>query len=162
MIKKLVREKTPALFKENEAEIITDKKELNILYSLKVKEELIEIQQANHTDIMEFVDLIDVAYSFAEQNGFSKEEIDVYRKAKFAKKGTFKNIALNNLNPNNPSNSIYFKHNVIQSSTAKGILNKHYSNVSPDGYQSSKQIDQNRYEASILAVDEVLSQLKSN
>ena len=75
MIKKLVRDKTPEKFKENESEIITDQTELNKLYALKIKEELAEIQHADHKDIMEFVDLIEVAYCFARKNGFSEKDI---------------------------------------------------------------------------------------
>lgn len=106
--KKLIRDKVPQKILEREYETIEDKAELNRLYALKVKEELAEIQHAQHKDIMEFADLIDVAYSFAEQNGFSREEMDLARLEKYEKKGTFSNIALNNLNPQNPSNMIYF------------------------------------------------------
>jgi predicted house-cleaning noncanonical NTP pyrophosphatase (MazG superfamily) len=160
-IKKLVRDKTPALFKNDEAEVITDQTELNKLYALKVKEELIEIQQADHKDIMEFVDLIEVAYSFAEQNGFSRQAINDARAEKVFKKGTFSDIALNNLNPNNPSNEIYFKNKIIEEiESPKLQLFKHMNLLIPKEYQSDKQLDQLRFEASLNAVEELLNYLK--
>lgn len=110
--KKLIRDKIPAKIQENkEYEIIESKSELNQLYVLKVKEELNEIQHADFNDIKEFADLLDVVYSFAEQNGFSKEKLELIRLEKYEKKGTFSNIALNNLNPHNPSNMLYFVEN---------------------------------------------------
>ena len=109
--KKLIRDKVPALILEREYETIEDKEELNRLYALKVREELAEIQHAHHKDILEFADLVEVAYCFAEQNGFSKEEIDLAMLGKYEKKGRFSNIALNNLNPQNPSNMLYFVDN---------------------------------------------------
>ncbi len=60
-IKKLIREKVCLLIQDNEYEVIEDKKELNSLYSLKVKEELAEIQKSEYSDILEFADLIQVA-----------------------------------------------------------------------------------------------------
>lgn len=110
--KKLVREGIPALVQERECEFIEDKEELNKLYALKVKEELAKIQSADHKDILEFADLVQVAYDFAAQNGFSKEELDLAILGKFEKKGGFSNLALNNLNPYNPSNMLYFANNL--------------------------------------------------
>lgn len=107
--KKLIRSNITTTLKEGEWEEITDLKELNQLYALKIKEELAEIEAADHKDIFEFVDLIQVAHAFAKQNGFSHEEIMKAVYDKTDKKGGFGTLALNNLNPNNPSNKIYFE-----------------------------------------------------
>ncbi|MFM7852171.1 MAG: hypothetical protein ACKO96_09695, partial [Flammeovirgaceae bacterium] len=98
--KKLIRSKVTSKLKEGEWETITDQDELNRLYAIKVRDELIEIQDSNHEDIMEFVDLIQVAFAFAKQNGFSHEELAMAIAEKSIDKGTFGRLALNNLNPN--------------------------------------------------------------
>ena len=107
--KKLIRKNIIEKLKEGEWEIITDQTELNNLYALKVSEELAEIQQSEHKDIMEFVDLIQVAFSFAKQNGFTHEQLAMSLVEKSIDKGTFSRLALNNLNPSNPSNKLYFQ-----------------------------------------------------
>lgn len=107
--KKLIRKLITEKLKESEWETITDQKELNQLYAIKVREELAEIQESDHKDIMEFVDLIQVAFSFAKQNGFTHEQISIALVKKSVNKGTFGRLALNNLNPNNPSNKLYFE-----------------------------------------------------
>ena len=107
--KKLIRKFITEKLKEGEWETITDQKELNQLYAIKVREELVEIQESDHKDIMEFVDLIQVAFSFAKQNGFTHEQISTALVEKTVSKGTFGRLALNNLNPNNPSNKLYFE-----------------------------------------------------
>jgi predicted house-cleaning noncanonical NTP pyrophosphatase (MazG superfamily) len=109
MAKKLIRSKILDKLKPGEWEIISDKDELNFLYGKKVLEELYEIQSSGHKDIMEFVDLIHVTYAFANQNGFTNEEISKALLQKDSDKGYFDKIVLNNLNPNNPSNDIYFE-----------------------------------------------------
>jgi len=106
--KKLIREKITSKLKQSEFERITDLTELNKLYAIKIREELAEIQESNHKDIFEFVDLIQAAVCWAEQNGFSQEQIELSANIKYVEKGKFSNIALNNLNPNNPSNKLYF------------------------------------------------------
>lgn len=106
--KKLIRSKIIDKLKEGEWETISDQVELNKLYAIKVQEELAEIHQADHKDIMEFVDLIQVAFSFAKQNGFTHEQISLALIEKTIDKGTFGRLALNNLNPLNPSNALYF------------------------------------------------------
>lgn len=106
--KKLIRKGITAKLKEGEWETITDQDELNRLYALKIIEELEEIKASNHKDIMEFVDLMQVAFSFARQNGFTNEQIQVALFEKTVDKGPFGRLALNNLNPNNPSNKLYF------------------------------------------------------
>lgn len=106
--KKLIRKFTTEKLKEGEWEAIEDQKELNELYALKIKEELIEVQQSDHKDIMEFVDLIQVAFSFAKQNGFTHKQLSAAIFEKSINKGNFGRLALNNMNPNNPSNKIYF------------------------------------------------------
>jgi predicted house-cleaning noncanonical NTP pyrophosphatase (MazG superfamily) len=107
--KKLIRQNITQKLKEGEFENITDQVELNKLYALKIKEELTEIQESDHKDIMEFVDLIQVSLNFAEQNGFSTEEILFSLMKKSTEKGNFSNLVLNNLNPQNPSNKLYFE-----------------------------------------------------
>lgn len=107
--KKLIRNQIITYLKEGEWEQIDNIEELNELYALKVKEELIEIQASDYKDIMEFVDLIQVVHSFARVNGFSSEEIQKAILEKSINKGTFYNLALTNLNPENPSNKIYFE-----------------------------------------------------
>lgn len=106
--KKLIRNLITKKLKEGEWETITDQDELNRLYAIKVREELAEIQASEHKDIMEFVDLIQVAFSFAKQNGFTHEQLSVALIEKSVEKGSFGRIALNNLNPFNPSNRLYF------------------------------------------------------
>jgi len=115
MPKKLIREIVAediknSKRKENEIEIISDQNELNNLYELKIQEEINEIKNSEYNDIYEFVDLIHVAFCFAEQNGFSIEEIANAMNKKGSEKGFFSNVALNNLNPENLSNKIYFDH----------------------------------------------------
>lgn len=109
MPKKLVRPGVIKHLKEGEWETIENQEELNGLYALKVKEELAEIQASEHKDIYEFVDLIDVAFSFADVNGFTLGQISEALHKKITEKGTFGRMALNNLNPDNPSNAVYFE-----------------------------------------------------
>lgn len=111
--KKLIREFITNKLKEDEWETITDQDELNRLYAIKVREELAEIQASSHKDIMEFVDLIEVAFSFALENGFSYDQLTEAFTAKSTDKGSFGRLALNNLNPNNPSNRLYFENDTI-------------------------------------------------
>jgi predicted house-cleaning noncanonical NTP pyrophosphatase (MazG superfamily) len=112
--KKLIRERIQEKLQPGEFERIEDKAELNVLYALKVKEELTEIQNAFHTDVMEFVDLMDVVIAFAGVNGFDLEELIRRSNEKMEKKGSFSNLALNNLNPHNPSNLLYFNPSVFK------------------------------------------------
>lgn len=106
--KKLIRTKTIEKLKEGEWEEITDQQELNHLYHLKIIEEMSEIQASDHKDISEFIDLIQVAFSFAKQNGFTAKQIGLALIEKSVENGSFERLALNNLNPNNPSNMVYF------------------------------------------------------
>lgn len=106
--KKLIRDKIVDVLKEGEWQVVEDKEELNYLFGKKVKEELAEIEHAKYTDVKEFADLINVAFRFAEANGFTKKQLMEVIIEKEKSKGTFSNIALTNLNPNNPSNKIYF------------------------------------------------------
>ncbi len=106
--KKLIRKFITKKLKKEEWETITDQAELNRLYALKVREELSEIQASEHKDIMEFVDLIQVAFSFAKQNGFTHEQLSIALVEKSVEKGVFGQEVLTNLNPNNPSNKLYF------------------------------------------------------
>ncbi len=106
--KKLIRKKIIYKLKFGEWEEIEDQQELNKLYALKIKEELREVQLSGHNDVMEFVDLIQVAFAFAKQNGFTQKQISKAMLEKTLRKGGFGTLALNNLNPDNPSNKIYF------------------------------------------------------
>jgi len=107
--KKLIRKRIVDKLKPGEWEEITDQDELNKLYALKIREELTEIQASGHKDIMEFVDLIQVAFSFARINGFTHEQLSLALIVKTIDKGNFGRLALNNLNPRNPSNKLYFE-----------------------------------------------------
>lgn len=107
--KKLIRKNITQKLKEGEWETIEDQDELNHLYALKIREELAEIKSSNHKDIMEFVDLIQVAFGYAKQNGFTQEQLGMAMVEKSVDKGVFGRLALNNLNPENPSNAIYFE-----------------------------------------------------
>lgn len=107
--KKLIRKNITQKLKEGEWETIESQDELNHLYALKIREELAEIKASDHKDIMEFVDLIQVAFSFAKQNGFTHEQLGMAMVEKSVDKGVFGRLALNNLNPENPSNAIYFE-----------------------------------------------------
>jgi predicted house-cleaning noncanonical NTP pyrophosphatase (MazG superfamily) len=107
--KKLIRGRITEKLQPNEFETIEDQNELNRLYALKIKEELAEIQASEHKDIMEFVDLIQVVFAFAKANGISDYDLQKYAALKTESKGNFSNIALNNLNPENPSNALYFE-----------------------------------------------------
>ena len=107
--KKLIRSGIVEKLKEGEWETITDQDELNRLYAIKIREELAEIQSSDHKDIFEFVDLIQVVFSFAKQNGFTHEQLSSAMTAKSLDKGSFGRLALNNLNPDNPSNKLYFE-----------------------------------------------------
>lgn len=107
--KKLIRKFITDKLKEGEWETITDQEELNRLYAIKIHEELAEIQDSEHKDIMEFADLLEVVYCFANENGFDRKAIDKAAFEKFDTKGSFGRLALNNLNPNNPSNKLYFQ-----------------------------------------------------
>ena len=106
--KKLIRNLIINKLKTGEFEELSDINEINKLYALKIKEELIEIQNSDHKDILEFVDLMQVAIDFAITNGFSSEELHNALELKALNKGVFGKLVLNNLNPDNVSNKIYF------------------------------------------------------
>lgn len=124
--KKLIRSKIIDKLKDGEWEFITDKDELNKLYILKIKEELEEIINSDFKDIMEFVDLIQVAFQFSRINNFTHEEISLGLIFKAIEKGTFSNIVLNNLNPSNLSNSLYFGDIKITKERFKELLDKEF------------------------------------
>lgn len=107
--KKLIRNLIVLKLKEGEWETINSKKELNKLYDLKIREELEEIKQSDRKDIMEFADIVQAALSYAKTNGFDFDQVMGAVTAKAMKSGKFGCIALNNLNPNNPSNKLYFE-----------------------------------------------------
>lgn len=107
--KKLIRERTGSYLKDEEKELITDKDELNKLYELKIKEEVLEVINSNFTDILEFADCLEVIFSWAEQNGFHRNQLMNELVYKQQLKGSFNNLVLTNLNPHNKSNDIYFK-----------------------------------------------------
>lgn len=109
--RKLIRYNIVEKLKLGEFEELGDKLEINNLYGLKIKEELLEIQSSDHSDINEFADLIQVAYDFAKMNGFTSEELEKARHKKLIEKGPFGRLVLTNLNPNNPSNKLYFELN---------------------------------------------------
>ena len=107
--KKLIREgKWISKFNPNELETVKDLNELNKLYILKIKEELQEIINSDFKDIFEFADLIQVCVDFAKVNGIEAKDLRASVVEKFISKGGFNNTALTNLNPENPSNNLYF------------------------------------------------------
>jgi predicted house-cleaning noncanonical NTP pyrophosphatase (MazG superfamily) len=108
--KKLIRNKIIPKLKEGEWETIQDQDELNRLYDLKIREELEEVKASGHKDIKEFADLIAAVYAFARVNGFSSELQTAILNG-YAEKGKYDRLALNNLNPANPSNRLYFETN---------------------------------------------------
>lgn len=109
-ILKLIRDKHSTFFKDqSEVEKIEDKNLLNELYAKKIKEELQEIQNAQHKSLEEFADLLSVLMGFAKLNGFYFEDVLFCCTEKIHHKGKYTNVVLNNLNPNNPSNKIYFQ-----------------------------------------------------
>lgn len=132
--KKLIRNRITEKLKAGEWETITDQKELNRLYALKIQEELAEIQASKHQDVMEFADLIDVAISFALENGFTEDKIFKAISNKHGNNGYFDRTALNNLNPNNPSNKLYFEQKPlfakIGSKEIIGNVQQHFKNLS--------------------------------
>ncbi len=106
--KKLIRSSIVNKLQPEEYTNIEDPKELNELYALKIREELTEIQAADHKDILEFADLVEVSLAFAEANGFTRDQVLHAMAIKVTEKGAFGNLALTNLNPANPSNALYF------------------------------------------------------
>lgn len=126
--KKLIRRNITKLLKEGEWEVVEDSQELNDLYHLKIEEELQEIVNSDHKDISEFADLLSVVLAFAEQNRFSNNELFRAMDKKNKEKGVFNRIALNNLNPHNPSNALYFEEEKNQINFAvQQLLGYHYS-----------------------------------
>ena len=107
--KKLIGNNVTNLLKPGEWETVEDLQELNHLYHLKIKEELQEIINSDHKDLSEFADLIQVVLSFAKENGIDPCALALKMIEKSKDKGNFERTALNNLNPNNPSNKVYFE-----------------------------------------------------
>jgi predicted house-cleaning noncanonical NTP pyrophosphatase (MazG superfamily) len=140
--KKLIRREITKQLKEGEWETITDQDELNKLYALKIREELEEIQASEHKDIFEFVDLMQVAHSFALQNGFTVMEICNAIDKKSSDKGLFGRLALNNINPSNPSNKLYFE-NFSSSNEVKNeqeLANTRMLAAAPDLFEAVEQL----------------------
>ena len=107
--KKLIRKKIIYKIQFEEWELIEEKGDLYKLYDIKVREELNEIIESERKDIMEFADLVQVAFDYARECGFSRKELMEAVSEKAKSKGRFSNVVLNNLNPNNPSNRLYFE-----------------------------------------------------
>lgn len=107
IMQKLIRDKIARQLPFNEVREITHIPTLNGLYSLKVIEELKEIERSNFRDVEEFGDLITVVVDFAKLNGFGENIIGPTIDRKVREKGRFTNKVLTNLNPTNPSNAIY-------------------------------------------------------
>lgn len=93
----------------DELDSCLNKEELMGLYALKLREEIEEIKNSDYKDIMEYADLIQVALGLASLNGFKMDEVMKAMEDKYELKGGFSNLVLTNLNPNNPSNKIYFE-----------------------------------------------------
>ena len=107
--KKLICHKTINYLQKGEYEYIEDMDELNKLYTLKVIEELAEVAASNYKDIDEFADLIKTVYAFAHANKITPDELSIAVMERAAVKGVMHNAALINMNPENPSNALYFK-----------------------------------------------------
>jgi hypothetical protein len=54
---------------------ISDIKELNELYALKIREELAEIQASDHKSITGFAELLQVVVAFAVENGYTDKQL---------------------------------------------------------------------------------------
>lgn len=93
---------------DHEVEYVNDKQELNKLFDLKIREELLEIKASDHNDVFEFADLYEVLMAFAANNGYTLSDITEAVLQKRLERGTFNFVVLNTLNPNNPSNKLYF------------------------------------------------------
>jgi len=106
--RKLIREHIVPLLQPEEVDIVTDGEELNYLYGMKVQEEVMEVMNSDCRDVNEFADLIDAAFTWAETNGFTEHQVLAAILRKQNSQGKYTNLALNNLNPDNPSNDIYF------------------------------------------------------
>jgi len=107
--KKLIRDKISAQLEITKTQYVYDHKELNKLYDLKVQEETSEIKFAEHSDIKEFADLIQVAYDWALVNGFTKNQVNEAIIDKANTNGTFSNIVLLDLDIERQSNHLYFE-----------------------------------------------------
>lgn len=105
---KLIRDKVIAKLKAGEVRHVLNEDDLNDLYMLKVLEELGEIEKSDFKDAMEFADILEAIYTLAARNGFDKEYLERAMFQKREKKGGFSNLVLVNMNPNNPSNRIYY------------------------------------------------------
>jgi len=110
--RKLVRDKNPEHCKAKgvkaEHEVISDRQEIRRLFRLKIMEELQEIQDSGHKDINEFADLVQAAVSYARMSGHTFDDLFDAIMDKKRKLGAFSNVVLTTLNPDNPSNRVYF------------------------------------------------------
>ena len=109
--RKLIRNKIADKIIDSEIVVIKDQKELNELYFFKILEELQEIQLSDYRDVSEFGDLMQVVFSFARINGFSKAALldTIFKKSEEC--GIHKNQVLilnETFNKTNPSNKMYF------------------------------------------------------
>ena len=104
-MKKLIRDKMAFNLNPDELDYCHNKEELMELYSLKLREEIEEIKGSDYKDIMEYGDLIQVALGLASLNGYSFDDV-------IKAMNGFSNLVLTSLNPNNPSNKIYFENNI--------------------------------------------------
>jgi predicted house-cleaning noncanonical NTP pyrophosphatase (MazG superfamily) len=84
--------------------------EFRELLILKIKEELEEVKFSRYRDIDEFADLVEAVRCLATLSNISIVEILYKADAKRELDGDFiAGTILKNLNPNNPSNKIYFE-----------------------------------------------------
>lgn len=135
MPKKIIRDKIIEKLSEGEWERIFDKRELNKLYELKVKEELQEIQNSEYLSEDEFADLLNVVLAFAALNGVTFDKLRYLMQSKIAQKGNLTNIVLTNLNPNNPSNALYFDKPVLDADARyRSVLDLVVTKIKEDDY----------------------------
>ena len=107
--RKLIREKVVSKLNPNEVRSVYDHDDLNDLYVLKILEALKEVEKSDFSDRFEYADLLEAVFTLASYNKLSKYDLQLAMDQKRKEKGTFSNVVLTNLNPNNPSNELYFK-----------------------------------------------------
>lgn len=85
-----------------------DPVKLNKLFELKILEEVEEIKNSGYNNVYEFVDLLEATNAFIRYN-CDMREFEMANLEKLSDRGGISNKVLTDLNPNNPSNKIYFK-----------------------------------------------------
>lgn len=87
----------------------TDRNSTNKLFAKKLIEECIEFLASDCTDPSEAGDIFQVSMDWFRYNNIDPMIIAHSQSRKFDERGGFGEYILNNLNPNNESNEIYFE-----------------------------------------------------